>query len=78
MFILGIVGVILSVGCMLIILIDAFQDEIWKGVVGFFCGLYLLYYAIVEFSHEQKWLIVLGWLLGSALGGIGLGGFGSP
>lgn len=46
----------------LIILIDAFKNEVWKGIVGFICGLYLLYYAIVEFQHEKKWLIVGGWL----------------
>jgi hypothetical protein len=35
----------------IIVLIDAFEDEIWKGFVGILCGLYLLYYAFVEFEH---------------------------
>ncbi|NUQ70306.1 MAG: hypothetical protein HUU17_05730 [Chthonomonadales bacterium] len=50
---------LVSFGCWLFILIDAFRDEIWKGVVGLLCGLYLLYYALFEFQHEQKLAIVL-------------------
>jgi hypothetical protein len=48
-----------SLWCTILILIDMFQDEIWKGIVGILCGLYLLYYGIFEFDHENKWLIVL-------------------
>lgn len=51
----------------LILLIDAFQDEIWKGILGLFCGLYLLYYGIFEFEHDNKWLIVLLYLGGTAI-----------
>ena len=76
MFILGIIGAIVCVICWLIILIDAFQNEIWKGVVGLLCSLYLLYYAIVEFDHQNKWLIVLGYLVGAVLSGVGLGNWG--
>ena len=36
----------------------------------------LLYYAIVEFSHDNKWPIVLGWIVGSVLAGYGFGRFG--
>lgn len=60
---IGLIGLV----CWLIILIDAFKDEIWKGIVGLLCGLYLLYYAIVEFDHERKWLIVLGWLFAGGI-----------
>jgi len=62
--------------CWIIILIDAFKNEIWKGIVGFFCGLYLLYYGIVEFQSPNKLPILLVACLGSAVGGmlIGLGG----
>jgi hypothetical protein len=52
-----------------IILIDAFQDEIWKGIVGLLCGLYLLYYGIFEFEHDNKWLIVLLAFGGSTIAG---------
>ena len=75
MFIIGIVGLVIGIVCWLIILVDAFQNEIWKGVVGLLCSLYLLYYAIVEFDHANKWLIVLGYLIGFALGGVGFGGW---
>ena len=71
----GICGIAALV-CWLIILIAAFKDEIWKGVVGLLCGLYLLYYGIVEFNHPNKWPIVGIALLGSAIGSflINMGG----
>lgn len=66
--VLGFVSSILAFVCWIIILMDAFKKEVWKGVVGLLCGLYLLYYAIAEFEHEKKWLIVLVWLLGVSFG----------
>ena len=51
--------------CGIIILIDAFKNEVWKGIVCLVtCGLYMLYYAFVEFQNDKKWLIVAGWLGG--------------
>jgi hypothetical protein len=55
----------------IIILIEAFKDEIWKGVVGLLCGLYLLYYMLFELDHENKWVLV-GIALGGGLLGAGL------
>jgi len=54
--------------CWIIILVEAFKDEVWKGLLSLICGLYQLYYAIFEFEYENKWPIVLGWLF---LGGAG-------
>jgi hypothetical protein len=54
----------------ILIVIDAFQDEWWKGLLGFFCGLYLLYYAVVEYSSDKKWLIIATALGGSIVGGV--------
>lgn len=51
---------IISLICWIIILIDAFQDQIWKGIVGLICGLYLFYYAVTEFEHDHKVLIIIG------------------
>lgn len=68
MGILGSILVLASLVCMIIILIDAFKNAVWKGILGFFCGLYLLYYAFVEFQHEKKGLIIAGWLLPLILG----------
>ena len=62
----GLVGII-SLICWVLILIEAFQDELWKGFVGLLCGLYLLYYALFEFEHENKWLIVIGAFGGGAI-----------
>jgi len=46
--------------CNIIILIDAFQNEVWKGILSLFCGFYLLYYMFAEFSHDKKALILAG------------------
>ena len=54
---LSVIGYIFILGgaiCSIIILIAAFQDELWKGVVGLLCGLYLLYFGIVEFQSPNK------------------------
>ena len=56
--------------CWVLLLIAAFRDEIWKGVVGLLCSLYLLYYGIVEFQHPQKWPIVLTYLIGGLIAGV--------
>lgn len=50
---------IAAVVCWFIILIDAFRDSILKGLFGLICGLYLLYYAIFDFEHENKLAIVI-------------------
>ena len=67
---LAAVAGIASFVCWLIILIDAFKASVVKGLIGFFCGLYLLYYAIVEFQHENKLLIVMVGFLGGAISAI--------
>ena len=51
----------------IIILIDMFQEEVWKGILGLLCGFYMLYYALFEFDHENKWLIILLSIGGSAI-----------
>ncbi len=51
----------------ILILIEAFKDEIWKGILGLLCGLYFLYYALFDFEHDDKWLIVLLALGGNAI-----------
>ncbi len=57
---LGGLLLIVSVVCWVILLIAAFKAEVWKGIAGFFCGLYLLYFAITEYQADNKWLIVGG------------------
>ena len=61
---------LISLVCSIIVLIDAFKNAVWKGIVGLLCGLYLLYYAFVEFQHPKKTLIICGMLLGSILGAV--------
>lgn len=75
---LGGICSIASLVCWIILLIAAFKDEIWKGVVGLLCGLYLLYWGIVEFDHPNKWPIVIIYAVGSFVAGVlyQMGGFG--
>ena len=65
---LGYLFILVGLVCSIFILIAAFRDAIWKGVVGLLCGLYLLYYGIVEFEAPNKWLIVAGAFLGGGIG----------
>jgi hypothetical protein len=65
--ILSLIFSVVSLVLMVVILIDAFKDAIWKGLVGLFCGLYLLYYGLVEFEHENKLFIVGGWIGAGAM-----------
>jgi len=50
-----------------VVLNAAFRDATWKGVVGFLCGLYLAYWAIVEYAAPNKWLWVPLWLVGAGI-----------
>ncbi len=59
----GIAGLV----CGIIILIEAFKDEVWKGFVCLLCGLYMLWYAFTDFDHDNKWAVVAVWLLGSLI-----------
>lgn len=65
--ILAIVFLLVGIGSTIIILIDMFQDEVWKGLVGLLCGFYLLYYAFFDFEHDNKWLIIACSIGGSAI-----------
>jgi hypothetical protein len=56
-----------GLGCTIFILIEAFRDALWKGLLSLLCGFYLLYYAFFDFEHDDKWLIVLGSMGGGAV-----------
>ena len=55
--------------CHLVLLVEAFKEDVWKGAVGLVCGLYLLYFAIAELEHDYKWPLILGWLFAGGIGG---------
>jgi hypothetical protein len=65
LLILATVISLVSFGCAVVIIIDAFYYEVWAGLLAFFVPIYFAYYAIFEFDHERKWLFVVG-----SLGGI--------
>ena len=75
MLVVALGGVIALAGliCTLIILIEAWQDEAWKAILGFLLPIYLLYYAFAEFEHDKKWPIIAGSLFGTGLGGVVMG-----
>ena len=56
--------------CAIIIVIDAFKAEAWKGILAFFCFLYLIYYAITEYNATNKWLILGGYVVCAILGNV--------
>jgi uncharacterized membrane protein HdeD (DUF308 family) len=61
----GLLGLV-AFGCWLVVLIDAFRSEIWKGIVALLCGIYWIIYALFEFEHECKWAIVLVGIFGAS------------
>ncbi len=64
------VAAIASLICFVIILIAAFEDEVWKGIVGFLFPLYLVYWALVEYYDDGKWVKVGIWLGGGVLAAV--------
>jgi hypothetical protein len=67
---LGVGFFIACIVCHIMLLIAAFQDEVWKGILGFFCGLYLLIFAFTDYDGDNKTLVILVWLLGGAIGSV--------
>lgn len=65
--ILAVIAGLAGLGCSIFILIEAFRDEIWKGVLSLLCGFYMLYYAVFDWEHEWKWPILLGAIGGNAV-----------
>ena len=57
---------IAAVGCTIVILIEMFSDEVWKGILGLVFGPYIAYYALFEFDHDYKWPVFLVWVFGGA------------
>lgn len=58
---LGALLMLAGAGFYIFVVVEAFRDELWKGLLCLFgCGLYFVYYAFVDFDHEYKWWILLG------------------
>jgi hypothetical protein len=70
---LVLIGTVFALACVIakiIIFVEAFKDEIWKGIVCLFCDIYQIYYTLFEFDHEYKWQIVGAYLGGGIVGGV--------
>lgn len=48
---------IASLVCYVIVIIDAFEDEFFRGLLCVVFPPYAWWYGWVEFEHEKKWLI---------------------
>jgi hypothetical protein len=70
MILAGAVMVIAGIVCGLIIIIDAFQNEVWKGIVYWVFPIYGLYYMFAEFEHENKFAIIAAHIAGPIVGAI--------
>jgi len=71
--VLGFVFALAGLGSYILILVDAFQDAVWKGLlmlVPCIGGLWWLYYAIWEYESECKFGIVALAIFGSGIGGM--------
>jgi translocator protein len=68
---LGIVGVVLmvvAVGCFLPVLLHAFRRSLGTGVMVLCLPVYTPYYAFSQFEHRRKGVLLAGWLGGFVLG----------
>ena len=68
---LSVLGSIFILGgflCFVVLWIEMFRDELWKGFVGILCFFYTIYYAIAESELDSRWILLGGVIL---LPGIG-------
>jgi hypothetical protein len=67
---LGVGGLLCLVSaiCSIILLVAAFQSSAFDGIASFFCGIYLLYFAIVKYESKSKGAVLAGWFLGAFIG----------
>jgi hypothetical protein len=56
--ILGLIFSIVTLVGWVFALIGAFSDELWKGIVGLLCSLYLLYYVAFEYGGDNQTTVV--------------------
>jgi len=68
--VLGCALIIAGLICNLIIVVDAFQTEGSRGCLTLLNVWWFFSYAIDEFEHDWKWLIVPCALLGPVIGGV--------
>lgn len=66
---LAILFSLIALFCHVVVLINAFMDVWWKGLLGLLCGLYLLYWAIVEYKSTAKWSLLALWLISAVCAG---------
>ncbi len=64
---LGLLALFIGAACSICILIDAFKSAAWKGFACLLCFFYFAYYSLFEFEHDNKWLVVLGSVIGSLI-----------
>ena len=66
----GLLCVLASAVCGIIILIAAFQEDVTQGLLSLCVPFYILYYAFARYESENKALILAIWLGGGIIGNI--------
>ena len=59
---------LVSLVCTWIVIINAFTNEVWKGLACWLCGLYWIYYALTEFDSDNKTTVLAGAIGGGIVG----------
>ncbi len=70
LFIIGLVLAIAAAVCGIIILVNAFSEDVTQGLLCLCIPFYVLYYAFARFESDNKGLIIGIWLGGGILGQI--------
>ena len=68
--IVGLILVLASAVCSIIILIAAFKENVTTGLLSLCIPFYILYFAFARFESDKKGLIIAIWLGGGIIGNI--------
>lgn len=58
LLLLSLAGLVVS----FIVIIEAFKDEWWKGLLALFVPIYWIIYAVNDFEHDYKWWFITIWV----------------
>ena len=74
LIVLGSILLLVAVICQLMVLVKLFQTEgAGKGILGFFCNIYLLIWGFMNAGRLNLMKLMIGWVVFAILGGILLG-----
>lgn len=68
--IVGLICILASAVCSIIILIAAFSEDVTQGLLSLCVPFYILYFAFARYQSDKKGLIIAIWLGGGIIGNI--------